>query len=186
MASNVDIVNIALTNLGADTIMALDEESEGARKANVIYDIVRDIVLTKHPWNFAIKQAELSLLDETPVFKFTYIFQLPGDYLRVLEMEDEDVEFKIKGRKLYTDTGTVKIEYIARITDSEQFSAGFISAFSDELAARLAYPITNSRAIATDMRALALANLRVAKAEDAQEGTPDGLDADEWLNSRKK
>lgn len=185
MPSNVEIANLALSRLGADLILALDEDTENGRKVNAIYEIVRDIMLAKHPWNFALKRVSLALLAETPNFGFDNVFQLPPDYLRVIKTDQAtDVDYKIEGKKLYTDVSSIKIQYIYQVTDPIEFSQGFIDAFADELAARLAYPITGNRALAADLQQLALANLKVAKFQDAQEGFPDDLDENEWLLSR--
>lgn len=187
MSSNVEIANLALSRLGADLILALDEDTENGRKVNAIYEIVRDIMLAKHPWNFALKRVSLALLSETPNFGFDSVFQLPPDYLRVIKTDQAtDVDYKIEGKKLYTDVGEIKIQYIFQVTDPVEFSQGFVDAFYSELAAWLAYPITNNRGFADDIQKLAFANLKVAKSQDAQEGLPDDLDANEWLLSRYK
>lgn len=187
MASNVEIANLALSRLGADLILAIDENTENGRKVNAIYEIVRDIMLAMHPWNFALKRVDLALIDETPNFGFDKVFQLPPDYLRVIKTDQAtDVDYKIEGRKLYIDVSSVKIQYIFRVTDPVEFSPGFVIAFSDELAARLAYPIVGSRSVGADIQKIALLSLRVAKSQDAQEGLPDDLDANEWLLSRHR
>lgn len=55
----VDIANAALIALGQSTITALTDENENARRCDAVFDIVRDDLLVKHPWNFAIKRATL-------------------------------------------------------------------------------------------------------------------------------
>ncbi len=187
MSSNVEIANLALSRLGADLILALDEDTENGRKVLAIYDVVRDIMLAMHPWNFALKRVSLALLAETPNFGFDNVFQLPPDYLRVIKTDQAtDVDYKIEGKKLYTDVSSIKIQYIFRVTDPVEFSPGFVVAFSDELAARLAYPIVGSRSVGADIQKIALLSLKIAKSQDAQEGLPDDLDANEWLLSRHR
>jgi hypothetical protein len=178
---------MALSNLGADTITSLLEDSKNARRVNTIYNLVRDIMISGHPWNFAIKRVELGLLSESPLYGFSNAFQLPADYLRVLDANIADEKFVVENNKrLLTDEDEVEIRYIARIDEPSKFSQGFIQAFADELTARLAYPITNSRSLANDARQLAIATLKIAKAQDAQEGIPEDLDAKEWINARFK
>ena len=77
----VKIANLALTSLGADRIMALTEDSENARRINEIYEVMRDEVVSAHPWNFAIKRSTLGQLSETPVIGYTYFHQVPADSL---------------------------------------------------------------------------------------------------------
>lgn len=186
MSSNVDIANLALSSLGAKLISAFDEDTENGQQIRAIYEMTRDIMLAKHPWNFALKQAALSLLDETPLYGFDKVFQLPPDYIRVVSIEDvtQAVEYKIKGRKLYIDDTTVNIEYIFQVTDPLEFSQGFIDAFADDIAQRLAFSITGSKTLAREAFQKAKLSLSVAKSQDAQEGFPDQLDGNEWLNAR--
>ena len=183
--SNVKIVNMALNKIGARRIMTLDEDNEAARRANEIYEDTRDILLTKHPWNFATKRAALALVSgETPAYEFDNVFALPSDYLRVEKSEDDDTIYKIEGKRLLTNEDTINIKYIARITDPSKFSHGFVNALIYRLAADLAYAITNNVGLQKNMEDLAAFNLKVAKSEDAQEGTPDGLKANRWVLSR--
>ncbi len=66
MATDEEIVNLALVQIGADRITSLTQETKNAREANAIYDLVRDATLRAHPWNFAIKRVALNTAD---VFK---------------------------------------------------------------------------------------------------------------------
>jgi hypothetical protein len=61
MASNdYDIVNLALTRLGAKTITALNDGSNNATAANVIYSDTLSDMLRIHQWGFATKTANLT------------------------------------------------------------------------------------------------------------------------------
>jgi len=55
----VDLCNMALIALGQTTITALTDDDENARRCNSIYETIRDELLVKHPWNFAIKRSTL-------------------------------------------------------------------------------------------------------------------------------
>jgi len=56
---NVDWCNQSLIALGQSTITTLTDDNENARRCNALYATVRDDLLVKHPWNFAIKRATL-------------------------------------------------------------------------------------------------------------------------------
>lgn len=60
MASDVDIVNNALSKLGQSPITALTDDVERARLANRIFTTIRDAVLRDYDWNFALKRASIS------------------------------------------------------------------------------------------------------------------------------
>jgi hypothetical protein len=168
--SNTDIQNRALTLLSADRIQTDNNTSEQARKMNAIYDSTRDAMLSEHNWNFAMKERQLSLLSDEPIKDdWDYVYQLPSDCLRVLNIEG-DYQFAIYSNKLYTNTDDVRILYVSRETDPNRFSAGFIKALAARLAADLAFGITQNATIATNMDAVAIRDLKEAKWSDSQEG----------------
>ena len=185
MPSKVEIANLALSSLGAKLISAFDEDTENGNRIRAVYDMVKDIMLAKHPWNFALKQATLSKLAETPLYGFDCVFQLPPDYIRVITINSvTEVDYKIKGRKFYIDDTTVDIEYVYRVTDPLEFSQGFIDAFADEIAQRLAFSITGSKTLAREAFQKAKFSLNVAKSQDAQEGYPDQYGDGDFINAR--
>jgi len=68
MSSKVQIVNVALRLLHVQRITAdnlTDEDNEQSAIINDVYDIILDEVLAVHPWNFAIKRAELTEIGGT-------------------------------------------------------------------------------------------------------------------------
>lgn len=186
MASVVGICNNALIKDGQDVITALTEDSKAARLCNQLYEDVRDAVLRSHPWNCAVTRKALALLSSTPDWGYAYEYQLPTSpyCLRVLRMDYLDYEFKIEGCKLLTDQGAANILYIARITDPNQFDKLLIEAIAARLASELAYPLTASNTLSVNMWKLYESKLSEARGVDAQEGTPDEIEADTWLNER--
>lgn len=186
MSSEVDICNRALSKIGENTIIALTEDSKAARLCNLFYNDTRDMLLRKHPWNFAIKRVELAKLTTSPVFGFDSEFQLPSDCLRVMftNLQGDNRDFRIEGRKLLTDASSVKIEYIARIEDTTQFDSIFIDALSNQLAAELAYNISDNNTLVQFFMDNAEKSIRMAKSINGQEGIPYPIEADDWLNSR--
>lgn len=188
MASKVGIINLALTQIGSARIASITEDTEQARKANAVYDIVRDEVMAAHPWNFAIERTSLALLDDTPEFDYDYQFQLPSDCLRVLGTDTEEDEFEIAGDKILYDDDSINIKYIKKITDTTKYSPGFNIALAARLAAELAYPIADSRTLSEEMFKLYLDKLKIAKSQDAQESGSQYMsvhsDSDDWLDVR--
>jgi len=193
--SNVEICNIALTALGANNINALTEDTEEARKCNVLFDNLRDEMLEGHLWNFAIRRSgDLALSATSPEWEFTNKFQLPNDCLRVLKTNFEkplqstsrrnDRVWKIEEGYLVTDEESVKIQYIAAVTDPTQQLRAFQIALAARLEAELAFSILQSASIAEAKWKLYDMKLKKAKGLDAQEGVPDDVLADEWTDSR--
>lgn len=182
--TEISVCNSALIKIGAARISAFSDDSKEARLCNEQFEKVRDAALKAHPWNFAIKRAELNKLTTTPAFGFTNEFQLPVDYLKSLEIESFDIPFKIEGRKLLTDSAEIKMRYISKVTDTSLWDVEFAEYLAHKLAAELAYPLIQSVSLARDMHALADKVLRDSRSSDAQEGTPDDLIQDVWLDSR--
>jgi len=185
LASEVSVANLALTDLGADRILSLTEDSENARKVNAIFNLTRDSVLRSHPWNFAIARRSFNKLTSTPEFEFDSEFLIPGDVLRILTVDGRSTEFVREGNKILTDGTEFKCRCIIRVTDTTQWDEIFVTTFAAKLSAELAYSITDNRGIAADKQEIFLVKFRQATGVDAQEGTPEEFITDEWLNARR-
>ncbi len=191
MASVVDICNSALNILGCNTIISLTENSKNARLCNQRYEPVRDAVFREHPWNCLLKRVELAKDTVAPVFEYSNAYTLPADCLRVLQSENSNLSnnerFRIEGRKLLSDEDTIKILYVAKITDTTEYDTSLIETLSARLAAELAYPITQSSGLMDRMFTLYQTKLKDARFVDATEGTADDdnrLQAGDFINSR--
>jgi len=177
MASDVDIINSGLNLIGATNITSRTEDSKAARVTNQRYDFVRDGVFRAHPWHCLVKRQELAADTTDPVMEFSNAYQLPADCLRVLRDQYLDTIYRVEGRRIVTDESTIKIIYIARITDPNEYDALLMECISARLAADCAFALTASRTLAADMFALYEAKLSEARFVNATEGTPGARDA---------
>lgn len=184
MASEVDICNMALNEVGENSIMDLSEDSKAGRLCNQFYALTRDMITRSHPWNFAIKRVELAQLTEKPVFDYDFQFQLPADCLRVQKTDDKFDIFKIEGRKLLSNNGIVKIVYISRVEDTTQFDSLFIEALYLLIASKIVFNLSDNNGLSQTLFAKSEAKVKQAKSMDGQEGIVDIVEADQWLNSR--
>ena len=193
MTSAVDIANSALNNIGASTINSLTEDSVAARIVNQRYTFVRDAVFRAHPWNCLVRRASLAQNSTAPTWGYTYAYNLPTDpyCLRVLRLEKLYLDYKVEGRTIVSDEQTMKIKYIARVTDPNEYDTLLIETISARLAADTCYSITNSNSLVASMYSLYEAKLKEARFVDATEGMPgvEGADlgvvqADTFINSR--
>lgn len=189
MTSKVRIVNFALTLLAAARISAVSEAR--GQDVDAVYDETVDAVLRSHPWNFAIRRAQLPADADAPAFGFNFQYTWPEDpyCLRVLEVdEDPAAAFEPEGRKILTDVGApLNVRYIARITDPNQFDADFVIALATDLAANTAFKITGSTTLRDQLKSDFAAQKREAESVDAQEGpAAEGLaeEDDAFNNSR--
>ena len=195
-ASVVDICNQALYLLGHDSITALDDGTRRANLCNLLWPEVRDTVLSDHPWNCCIARDELAQDATTPEFEFDYRYALPTDpyCLRVISCDqdqytDENGQaaypWKVEGRFILINVGTtVKIKYIARITDVAQYPPNLVTAMAAKLAAELAFPVTRSSSVRSQMEELYDRKIAQAKIVDAQEGIPTPFESNVLWNAR--
>jgi|TARA_B100000575_G_C22933265_1_gene540695 hypothetical protein len=192
MASIVDICNGALNQLGASTIITLTEDSKNARLCNARFTQIRDSVFRSHPWNSLQKRVELAADSDTPAWGFTSQFTLPADCLRVLTILDFDSDYKIEGRKILTDNSSMKILYVSRVTDPNEYDELLRETLSAALAADIAYAVTSSNPVAKNMYDLFQQKLKEARFVDSTEGQnmnpekgmADVIGADTFINSR--
>jgi hypothetical protein len=81
-------------------------------------------------------------------------------------------------------TGSVKIRYIADITETSEFDPNFDEALALRLAGEFAYALVQSNSLTSSMFSLYELALARAKTQDGQEGSPDSLQPDFFLSSR--
>ncbi len=112
--------------------------------------------------------------------------------MRVITILNYDYDYKIEGRKILANHATVKIQYVARIEDPNQYDELLRETISAALAADIAYAITSSNPTASNMFTLFKDKLREARFVDATEGqntNPDDgqsdvIGASSFINSR--
>ena len=188
--SSVQICNSALIKIGAKTITALTDDSKAARLCNEQYDKLRKKLLRGHLWNFAIFRKSLAATANTPSYGFVNEFLLPSDVLRVIETDliagsEWVIEQNTDGNKaLLCNSSSIKVRYIKDVTNTTLFATDFEEALAYMLAADLAYPLVQSRALMQDMYKLYKAEVSEARSFDAQENSVEEVDADEWTDIR--
>ena len=191
--SDVDICNRALSRLGTRaTISALDENSTEARTVSIWYAATRDTLLRAHDWNFARRRVILADQGAAPT-GWTFRYALPTDCIRLLRITAasaaDAARFEVAGdstsRFVLCDEPSAEAVYTARVDDPNLYDAGFSSALVDQLAAHIAYPITQKTETAVRLAQLARAALGEAMAADVNEAAPaEGDRLPEWLVAR--
>jgi len=192
MASTVDICNGALNQLGATAILSLTEDSKNARLCNSRYTQVRDALFRTHPWNCLQTRLELAASTDTPAWGFSYAYTLPADCLRLLRILDYDSSHRVEGRKILSNASTMKILYISRVTDPNEYDELLRETLSAALGADIAYAITSNNTTSQNMILSYQEKLRDARFVDSTEGQnveqdlgmADVIDAGSFINSR--
>ena len=199
MASSVDIVNSALTKLGAKRIMDLSDTQKEAREMNAIFELRRDYLLRTYNWSFAMKRANLSALVSTPEWGYTLEYQLPTDCLRVVQVNDywdvpgyadylnspDEEMYRIEGRTIRTNLGApLKLRYIRKVTNSGEFDASFNEVFACDLAFNCAEALTQSNSKKESAREDRRDAIMMAVRSNAIELPPQMLPDSSWVLSR--
>lgn len=162
MASVVEVCNGALEKLGADSISSVDESNVRARAVRAAHERVRDVLLRRHPWNFAIKRDQLAASATEPAFGKDNAYPLPSDFLRLLppdpELNSNSLDWQIEshdnGRAILTnDDAPLDVRYIWRVEDPNAMDPLFLELWSTEIALTICKKITGSNTLKESLRA---------------------------------
>jgi hypothetical protein len=185
MASDIDVINGALSKLGAQPVLAVTDPSPEGRLANRTYDDIRDSLLREFDWNFATKRASLAASSTAPEWGYSTAFPLPADLLRLVELNNDfDQDWRNESGTIVTDMAApLQIRYIALVpVDSMD------STFREALAARLAMdwaePLTATSSVIENMSSLYRNKLQVARVADGQEDRQKVIDAPDFIDAR--
>ena len=189
MSSEVDICNLALTWLGANPIISLDDPQTEAKVAKATYPYVRDEVLSESAWTFAIRRNSLPKLADAPHHYFANAYQLPSDCLRVLTLNvyqrgQVQPEYAVEGGMLLTDEGKADIVYLARVVDPAEYPPQFVMALAYKLASAMAVPIAHDANLMAAFEQQYQVAKRKAVATDNIQGTSRQIRSP-WLLARR-
>lgn len=197
-ASNVAIANLALTKLGDLRILNLTDNTKPAREVNAVFDMARDYLQRRFSWRFCIKRANLAADSGTPLWDWSYQYQIPTDCLRILQVGQwypspdlSDListggqEYVLEGKYILSNqAGPLKLRYLSRVTDPVQFDTAFDMAFSAYLAYLVAEPLTAS----AEQKQMAYQDYRNAIKDaviaNAIENPPESLADQTWILAR--
>jgi len=191
MASVVSMCNSALNLLGASTISALTDDSKNARLCNQRYEPIRDRVFRGHAWNCLHKRLQLARNSTSPVVEYSHAYALPSDCLRVLKIHNgttdsiaSSIDYKLEGKNIVTDEGTVFLIYIAKDTDPNNYDTYLQESIAHQLAADICYAVTNNATLAKNYMTRADERLREARFVDATENSLEVIESSEFTNAR--
>lgn len=147
--TEVAVCNLALSLLKQPPITALTGTDAVSKACNQHFARMRDEVLTKLPWHFAVKRAELTQSSTDPTFGFDYQFDVPTDCLRLLMHDTEDntetePTWKREGAYILTNETEFEAVYIYRNTTVAEWSEDFVTTLTYRLAAELAMILATS------------------------------------------
>jgi len=179
MISKVNICNLALTKIGTNTIVSLEESTENSRRCNIVYDPIRREVLRGHTWTFATKIKPLALIAGEEIINYDYLYSYPSDCLYINKVYDESNGDINNYKKLLTpdtnaqciasNTYQAYIEYVKDIEDTTLFDDIFVEAFAARLASELVMSITGDSGMSNKFLQEYQFQISISKKADKQE-----------------
>ena len=176
MSDQVSICNAALSMIGADSIQSLDDSNKNARHCANIYEQTRKSLLRKHVWNCAVKRIQLAPLSVAPAFGLENAFQLPSDFIRVIQCNA--YSYVVENRQILCNESVLQLRYVYDNKDESTWDDLLVEAMSLAMSSKLAKPITGNSTVAeaafNELRIL----LKEARAINGQEYPSQTIDPD--------
>lgn len=172
--------------LGGAPFSSFDEPKPHVRIASNLYPSVRDDVLRLHTWNCATDRVVLAPLAAPPAFDFAYQFQLPGDWLRTLQVGSagSPIPFRSERQRLLADVTALPLVYCFRNAVEDTWSTNLIHVMELAMAAKMAYAVTSSTSVRDSYRDEFARQLKQAKAIDGQDDPPEEFQSGTFAESR--
>jgi len=188
--SKTDIANKTLGHLGQDPIIDLDsDQSVKGSAIREAYDQTLKEVLRDFDWKFATFRKDLNADGSYTAADFSYRYILPTnpELLRFLNIvTDTRIAYSLEAGYLYTNLSSVRIRYIGKVTDPNQFDATFVETFALKLAAVRGYKITGNQELADGFLAKYEKLKMDAQTNDSQEKQQTYQDDSQWEASRDR
>jgi len=186
MATDVQIVNLALRRLGCESINSLSDNNKRAKLMNDLYAITRDNVLSDYPWSFATKEVTLQSPNDNTggsSFRYAYEYGLPSNHVRT-QTEYNDLEFKTLGKKVQTDEAKLQLTYTSNDVVEADFAADFVKVFYMTLALDSCNSLTQDKALVGQLFTELETVLSNTRFNDSRESTVDEFEIDAFTDVR--
>jgi hypothetical protein len=167
------VCNGALVHLGEGRqITAIDDGSPLANLFTQVWDDALGEVLADHPWNCALRRADLPASGDfiAAGSEYTQGFEKPADCIRWLPWSADHPDYFVGEEEgkyiLSSDAAPLSIRYIARIEDLLRWTPGMVAALSVKLARKVAKAVTGQTVMIDRMETLYQDTLNKAKRQD--------------------
>lgn len=188
--TRTDIVNLALREIGTDRIEDYTESTPEADVARDVWDQAIRMTLSRHQWKFAMKGAALGRSSSTPATRYTYIYTLPGDFVRLgsvsssSTMSPDLIDYVHRDDGIHCDETSVYIEYVYDAPAVGVWPAWFVDLAVVDLASLMASPL-KSTTERERLEQLATKRLAVARSIDSQQGPPRRWPESSWVSAHR-
>ena len=156
-------------------------------KTNAYVNCIAEKVVAVLPKEYASQNWEVVVFED----ESANAFALPSDFLRVLKIHNgttdsvaSDMPYKVEGKNIITDEATVYLVYVSKDTDPNNYDSYLYEVLAYQLAADMAYGITNNATLAKNLLVDADEKLREARFVDSVENSTDTVEANEFTDAR--
>jgi len=197
MTTDVDIANKALYLIGDTRIASLTENNKRAQVCSEFYENLRDAMLARYNWQFAIKRDAIAASVTAPAFGFDLAYPVPADFLALIQANEfyaapslndyrtsDDRDWVVEGNQILTNwSSPLKIRYIKRVEDPNQWTALFIEAFAQALAIKIHRALAG-KAKLEELRVDYQDTMDMALMRNEIESPPEVIADDSWILGR--
>ena len=190
--SQTDILNKALTLVGAAPVVSINDGTTNANVLSNVYSIALQSVLSESKWNFATTRANLSVLTSGstgyPNFLYmgeTFVYQLPTNVIRIYAVNPGDAMWREENGVIISDSANFGIQYVQYDTNPADYPSYFLEAFIDKLCSDIAYMVINSANVAEAfVKKYETVSLPKALSANSQTGVQQVMNDSYWEMSK--
>lgn len=139
MIAKQQIINMALMRIGDVNTVNADIESNAY--INDIYITGKEILLSKHYWNFAQKVVQLAMIsDANELYSYKYKYDVPIDMGAFIQLDSRNntvSDYLIVGNFLYCNYNPLELRYVSVLSGNDIFPAYFADALAFYIAKEL-------------------------------------------------
>jgi hypothetical protein len=187
MHTRTSLANRALDLVGKDELLDLDTDTTPlGRFVQRNFDIMFRFCIRRGLWPWAIKRLSLTASATAPVNEYSYAYDLPEDFGRVIKIWPDNVMYKREQDQILTDEPIVTLKYISysATQDPSIIDIDFAEYFCHMLAVALCYKVTDSVQLKQDLREEANTLFGMASAIFSQEDIDDPMPESPWVSDR--
>ena len=182
--NKVSVANLALSNLGEAPIQNLNDNNARGRIANALIDNVVRTVLRSHDWNSAMKRVVLTKVTD-PLFGWNSTFQLPADYIKVIEVWPVS-RYRVQGDNILSNESTLSLLYIYEPADINSLDVLLAESLALKLAVEMAETLTGKDGLKDRMMQKYLMSLQEARSANSKDKTPEHREESTFWNARRR
>jgi len=201
MASEIDIYNLALSNIAAKAFVnSLTEDSNERKYCSANFDTALNTVLEDHDWGFASAFDDLVELkninsDVPPPLPWQYEYTYPSEAIYAREIvressQEKEIPFALglddagTGKVIRTDKYQAKLRYTKAITKTSLLSSRAVEAIGWKLSTMIVISLTGNLELKQNAEQSYLRAIDAARASDFNEGVIREAPTPESITSR--